>query len=309
MKKFLILISLITIFFVPGIIFASEIVFSPLSVTVAKGEFVKINVYVLPGEDRINAAEGKIIFPNNLLSVSKISYGNSILSFWPQIPAEKENGVISFSGVTPGGYDVGSGRGLLFSVIFKGEGEGRANLEFKDGLVLKDDGAGTATLLKLGNGNIIITKQSIGGESKESSALLEELNVGSDHELPESFTPLVGSNPTIFDGKYFLVFATVDKQSGIDYFEVKESLNKSGDDTKWIRAESPYQLSDQALQSFILVKAVDKAGNFRIETLALRNTQKFYQSVSFWVIIILIFLIFFLWRRKIRNSQSFFHEG
>ena len=123
-----------------------------------------------------------------------------------------------------------------------------------------------------------------------------------DRELPESFTPLMGSNPDIFNGKYFLVFNTVDKQSGIDHYEIQESLRKGGDESKWIRAESPHQLSDQTLRSFIIVKAVDKAGNFRIETLSLGNPQQFYQSIMFWVIIILILIGFLFLKKKFKNN-------
>jgi len=79
-----------------------------------------------------------------------------------------------------------------------------------------------------------------------------------DSTPPEDFKPEIGRDPAIFEGKYFLSFATIDATSGVDYFEVKEGKR----DFK--RAESPYLLEDQSLESKILVKAVDKAGNERI---------------------------------------------
>ena len=57
---------------------------------------------------------------------------------------------------------------------------------------------------------------------------------------------------------YFLVFSGIDKQTGIDYYEVKEGQGN------WKRAEFPYVLEDQTLQGIIEVRAVDKAGNERI---------------------------------------------
>ena len=55
-----------------------------------------------------------------------------------------------------------------------------------------------------------------------------------------------------------MVFATIDKTSGVDYYEVKEGKHD------FQRAESPYLLEDQSLRSKISVRAVDKAGNERI---------------------------------------------
>ncbi|MBU1877154.1 MAG: cohesin domain-containing protein [Patescibacteria group bacterium] len=75
---------------------------------------------------------------------------------------------------------------------------------------------------------------------------------------PEEFTLEIGQELTIFEGKYFLSFATIDKISGIDHYEVRDG---KGD---WKIAESPYLLKDQSLKSKILVRAVDKAGNEKI---------------------------------------------
>ncbi len=295
------LILFLTILVVPKVSVASEIIVEPTFSTVQNGDLIKVNLYVVPGEDRINAAEGKLVFSSGLLSVYNINFENSILTFWPEQPRAVTDGVITFSGVTLGGYNSRS-RGLLFSVVFKAIKEGKIRLYINDGLVLKDDGAGTATILELQDGNITVVEKTSANPSDSSSALLNELDWKNDVELPETFNPLVGSNPSIFMGKHFLVFATVDKQSGIDYYEVQESKRQSGDEKKWIRAESPYELTDQMLSSFIIVKAVDKAGNFRTETLLLGNTQKFYQSQLFFVILILIVTLstFFFLKRKFK---------
>lgn len=302
MKKYFLFYFSLTVLLIPSISFASEIVFAPSSVTIAKDELVKINVYLMLGTDKINAAEGKLIFPSDLLAISNISFGNSILSFWPEEPHKSADGIISFSGVAPGGYS--GSRGLLFSVIFKATKEGKAVLEINDGMVLKDDGAGTAAALKLNQGIINIVKKVSNTESTISSALSKEISWKSDTELPETFIPLVGSNPSIFDGKYFLVFATTDKQSGVDYYEVQESKRQSFEDNKWIRAESPYLLTDQALHSFISVKAIDHAGTFRTETLLPEYPQRFYQSSLFWVIIVVIFSVLVFFRRKLFKFLS-----
>jgi len=106
-----------------------------------------------------------------------------------------------------------------------------------------------------------------------------------DTTPPEEFPLEISQEPSIFEGKYFLSFATTDKTSGIDHYEVREG---KGD---WKIAEIPYLLKDQSLKSKISAKAVDKAGNERIaEYLPPRK------PFPYWIIfIIIICLIIIGW--------------
>lgn len=74
---------------------------------------------------------------------------------------------------------------------------------------------------------------------------------------PEEFSLKIGKEPTVFEGKYFLNFSTADNTSGIEYYEVKEGKRD------WKKVISPYLLEDQALGKEIIVRAYDKAGNYR----------------------------------------------
>ena len=78
-----------------------------------------------------------------------------------------------------------------------------------------------------------------------------------DVTSPKEFTLEIGQDPSMFGGKYFLSFATTDKTSGIDYYEVKEGKQ----DFK--KVSSPYLLEDQSLGKKIVVQAYDKAGNYQ----------------------------------------------
>jgi hypothetical protein len=84
-----------------------------------------------------------------------------------------------------------------------------------------------------------------------------------DEEEPLEFLPVVGKDPSVFKGDWFLAFAAADTGSGIDHYEVAETKTRWGVPT-YARAESPYRLVDQSLASYIYVKAVDRAGNERI---------------------------------------------
>ena len=121
-----------------------------------------------------------------------------------------------------------------------------------------------------------------------------------DATPPEEFKPEIGQDPSIFEGKYFLSFATTDKTSGIDYYEVKEApkeilrLPTGQGKRDWKRAESPYLLEDQYLKSKISVKAVDKAGNERISEI-IPPAKPF----PFWIIpVIIVGLVIIGWITK-----------
>ena len=289
-RKYYVLLLIFAAVVAPRISLAAEIFFTPSRGEAREDELIKMNVYVAPAGERINAVGGKLTFPNELLTVADINFGNSFLNFWPERPHSEKGGLIVFSGVVPGGFE-SLGKGLLFSVVFRARKEGRAMLRMTDASVLKDDGAGTAADLTLKQGSIAITKKELGGEATSSRELSLALDPKSDTEPPESFVPLIGASPDLFGGKHFLVFATTDKQSGIDHYEVEESANQMSDSAKWIRAESPYELSDRAMQGLIFIKAVDKAGNMRIATVLPKHPLPFYHSLLFWSILGMAFVI------------------
>ncbi len=305
MKKFLTSLSVfifVSIVFTPTV-FASKIYVSPTSTSVHQGERIAVHVYLGAEGDNINAVEGHLNYPSSMLSVDSIFFGNSILSFWPESPHKASDGVVSFSGVAPGGYN-SSNKGLLFTVVFKARTEGAAELSLSNMLALLDDGQGTKSNLSTKNASLTITKANPAEpESESSKSLSVESTILGDTEAPETFIPLIGKNPDIFDGKSFLVFTTTDKQSGVDYYEVQEGRYNIMFDKGWVVATSPHLLSDQNLHSSVHVRAYDKAGNFRTEILSPLYPVSFYQSIVFWVIIlVVIFLFVLIYKKKIKSK-------
>ena len=121
-----------------------------------------------------------------------------------------------------------------------------------------------------------------------------------DSTPPEDFKPEIGQDPAVFEGKYFLSFAATDKTSGIDYYEILEADRrgfKRGTTRKaeWRRAESPYLLEDQSLQSIIKVKPVDKAGNERIVEIKPPEKPFPYGLIILISIIVVIILAAIWW--------------
>ena len=91
--------------------------------------------------------------------------------------------------------------------------EGQGIIEAKDIKILLNDGMGTAASLSISPYQFTIS---------ETGAAIS-LPATVDKERPESFPIQVASDPSLFDGKYFIVFSTQDKGSGIDHYEIKEA--------------------------------------------------------------------------------------
>lgn len=251
-----------------------------------------ILVTIVANADKpINAIEGQINWPADLLTVKDIRTANSVINFWVNPPTATKQ-TINFTGITPGGF-VGE-KGQVFSIVFHSEKPGVAVIDFSNVKMLLNNNQGSPAVLDLKPSNIKISPD-LGVDSISNNF--------NDKELPETFQPVIGRDPNLLDGKNFLVFSTVDKNSGIISYQVKEVKHRLFSYfATWQEAVSPYVLLDQTLHSYIYVKAVDRAGNERVVKLNPQLTTKWYESIWFWGIIILVIL--FLVATRIKNDQT-----
>ena len=282
-------------FLLPQMVFAAQISFDAKTTQAQVGKKFEVILFVNTEQENINAFEGKVTFPNNLLDLKEIRDGNTIVNFWIEKPKARDNTIV-FSGVTPGGFN---GRnGLIFSAIFEAKKEGVAKFGVNDARTLRNDGIGSTAVLSIVPFEMVI--------SKEAQVKIPALPKIADREQPELFVPEIARDESISDGKWFIVFVTQDKASGIDYYEVKESRQKILTFfSRWRVAESPYVLQDQELRSYVFVKAVDRAGNERMVKINPQNPIGWYENYENWIIIILGLVIVyaikrFLWRKYIK---------
>ena len=214
---------------------------------------VNIDTY---GEE-INALEATLVLPEGVY-VSRIETGNSVVLFWVEAPKLTGN-TMTFSGITPGGFS-GVRKVLAIHGVFDAEALQQAY--FENVTALKNDGAGERTPVAL----------SLGMASFRA-----------DSAPPEAFAPTIASDPNVFDGKYFLVFATQDKGSGIKRYEVREGH------FGWFRkAESPYLLTRQKLDRDIYIKAIDHTGNERVIVVPAVHSGWWERYALFAILIVLI---------------------
>ncbi len=285
LKSLFIFVTLL-VWFIPKPSFSAEMFFQTEKILYGKNEDFIVKVFLDTDSVSVNAVEGKIVF-DDVLEIKEIIDGNSSINFWIEKPSNNLKGEIVFSGITAGGFN--GQEKFLFSVIFKAKQEGKAIINFKDAKVLKNDGIGTSVVVKKTPLDISI--------SNDSSSIKEIVSID-DNNPPEDFKPSIGIDPSIFDSKYFVVFSTQDKGSGIDHYEVREGFWG-----EYKVAESPYVLEDQSLTKKIYVKAVDKNKNELTVVVTAQNYIRWYQDYLIISIIMLLVMFLFFQKKWQRNTQ------
>lgn len=269
--------------FVAVPVFAAEIRLDAHKAEINSGEQFLVDI-IIHSEESLNAVEGRLVFPADQLIVKEIRDGNSVINFWVEKPRLESSGVILFSGITPGGFS--GANNSIFSVVFEAKNDGIASIVLDGTKALQNDGLGSQAILSTHDTAVSIKP----GSSNVPKETLTDI------ELPEDFNPTIQSDPNIFGGKYFLVFATQDKISGISNYKVRE-----GEWGWFTLAESPYVLKHQSLDRKIFVKAIDKSGNERIAVLNAQHQAPWYRQYTIFGIIsaVVVFGFFLkkLWSR------------
>ena len=275
----LLIVLIISFILLPTVVFGATLYLEPEG-----GQYYLEDVFVMEikidteGQE-INTVKADLTFSQELLEIKDFSKGNSILTLWPEEPSfSNQTGKIYFLGGIPGGY---SGKdGFLGKIIFKANKEGEATVQIEeDSQVLLNDGLGTLAKLTTRGAIFRVLAEKREVPEDEWKKVLKK-----DKIPPDPFEIKIGKEATVFEGKYFIAFSTIDKQTGIDYYEVKEGKRV------WEKAESPHLLEDQSLRSKISVKAVDKAGNERI-------SEYFPPKKPFpyWIIVLILVGIGVIW--------------
>lgn len=201
----------------------------------------------------INVVAASIVFPDHL-EVRSIRTGESALGLWVEEPRVEHN-KITFVGAIPNGLS--HSNVPLVAVVFSAR-----DMASRSAVILGD----VRAFLHAEDGGSVAVKlpEAIPlNFSTSTTSVLEQ-----DGVLPEDFFVMIVRNQDIFDGRLVAIFSAVDKQSGIDYFEMQEHRLRTPSTDGWVRARSPQLLSDQTRLSYVSVKAVDRAGNVRIVTVA-----------------------------------------
>jgi hypothetical protein len=273
--------------FVPAqIALAASLYIDPASTTMSRGDSIKMAVRLDTDEaagECVNAIDATISYDPSIQPVD-ISRGGSIFSIWVEEPIiDQEARTISFAGGLPNGY---CGRiegdprlsNVIVEIVFRSPGlqiggGSEANSATvavsPDSIAYLNDGLGTAVPLRA-FASIINLERSAGAEIIDPW----REQVQTDTTPPQQFSIELVRDDKAFNGEYFIVFNTADKETGISHYEVmEEPVSNLGRfswgraDAPWVETRSPFVLTDQSLNSIIRVRALDKAGNEYIATL------------------------------------------
>jgi len=202
-----------------------------------KAQAFTIEVFVDTGKETINALEGELLLPPEVV-VKDIYTGKSAILIWINEPREAGKTIL-FSGISPGGFQ---GKHPLFTLDLEPEDTDLSQISFQSVLALKNDGAGTASPVRL---------STVRGTLEEDDA------------PPEPFKIFVSSSPELFDGKLFASFTAQDKGTGIEKYEYAAAWIFSPGKNSWQEVQSPAVLKKADNFKRIYIRAFDKAGNVR----------------------------------------------
>lgn len=281
MNKFIKTFLLLVLIFLAQSVWAADVRLTTLNSEVSLKETFLVDVMV-DSKDSINALEGKLAYPSSALEVKEIRDGGSVINFWLERPADNSKGEIPFSGITPGGFS-GSNK-KVFSIVFQSTKLGEVKLDIQDLKVLLNDGNGTTTTST--SSGVVLKVVSVG------EAL--PVKVLEDREIPEDFIPILAQDPNLFDGKYFIVFSTDDKISGIDSYFIREGARG-----EFKKADSPYLLGDQTLHKKVFIRVADKSGNVREVVFDPQKENALYKNKLLFAIIILVAVVVWVLRKKL----------
>ena len=280
-------ILVFTLLIFPKLLFAAEFFMETNNSEPIVEETFVVDVYVNSLE-AANLVAGTVVFDESLLSLERITFGNSIVNFWIERPSERQPAEVSFAGLVAGGFS--STEALVLTMHLRAKTVGQATLNLTETKVLAHDGLGTE--LKVLNQPLVLNlKTGIPGEAVAIT----------DTEAPESFKPELVRRDDWFDGQAVLVFDTVDKGTGIEAYYVKEfAFSFMRPFKSWQLVSSPYVLNDQTERSIILIKAVDRAGNSEVVAVLPAKPRSVVMITSFGL---LGLLLLFYWRRKRKHAK------
>ncbi len=274
-------------------VLAAQIYFEqklPKTANIRAGDEILLDVILDSKDVEYNALEGHLSVSSEF-SIKEIVTGNSLISIWLENPQNHENDQVTFSGITPSGYN--NQRGLIFSVILKAEKRGSGKITVNNLNLFRNDGLGTREA----------------ESSVEKTFYIGDLSRG---EIPYTITLEDSKNPMIaevelvrekdlFDGDWSLLFLGSDKGSGIERFSVIEGSEI------FENVSSPYHITHQRLNKKISLIAHDADGNSEIVSVSIPGKVCLGRNCYGWLEpTIIIFIGITIWVfLKSRCKKSF----
>lgn len=313
----------VVLFVTPLFTFAADLYVDTTKKELNSGDTIISNVRINVLDECVNAISAEVHYDTTYLDAIDFSRGESLITLWIEEPlVDREKGTVRFAGGIPGGYCgrvIGDpalsntlGRIIFTAVPESIEPNGMATTSVSiasSSEVLLNDGFGTPAAANFGSVELTLVRR--GGPIINDWLQ----TVRADITAPEPFEIKVQRNDAMYGGKYFIAFSTIDKQTGVNHYEILETNPSlfgfdilTNRQTHWKEVESPYLLRDQSISSRLMVKAIDEAGNERISTFdppgSLPLKIILFELLQLSVIVLLIIGFAYLIYKNVRNVRS-----
>jgi len=260
-------------FLLPIPSYAMSFFFGSDQTVYGQNDSVVVNVFLDTDSETVNTVSGEV-YVGDTATIEGVREGNSSILFWIEKPKiNTQENIISFSGIVPGGIQ--GKNTFLFSIVVNPKSSEAIQFSMKDSLVLLHDGLGTEKSTSFIPKTIFIS---------DDLNFVSTIQTLTDVEAPEDFSPEIIQDPNLYDSQYVLVFATQDKGSGLDRYEVKEGFFG-----KYTESVSPYIIKNKNLTKTLFVKAIDRFGNERV---AIVHPQKKIFNENFILIFSILVIVF-----------------
>lgn len=272
---------------------AASIYFDVDSKEVGTGSPFPVRIY-LDSTKPINAVELTLDLPEGL-KLENFSDGNSIINLWVEKPNQKGSRV-TFAGLMPNGYQGEDAKLVELNFLAQRAGEITITID-SESLAHLNNASGTAEKISSPKLNL----RAVAGIKNATTSPADTIP-------PEEFVPKLVNLGTTTAPMWAAAFATQDKGSGVAGYEIYESSKRldaadpGKGEMEWQKAESPYVLNDQKRHSYIYIKAVDRQGNERIETISPQPAWSL-KTIGYIIIIAIVLIgLHAIVLRKRKNS-------
>ncbi len=282
---------------------AATFYFDPVQVTLGNGQTHATSLLINPTGESINAVAGSVRIPTSHIELVDITTNDSVVDLWIEQP-ELTGEMVRFAGIMPRGFDgirkpYGDERksGILLTLHYRALEEGSVPLVIEGVEAYLNDGNATPAEVEVVPGVVDIVR----------NARNLQTDTPLDVTPPERFVPLIVRDAALHDGKYVVVFHTVDRGSGVDHYEVAEvAADETVQDGDWRTAHSPHVLNDQDNVHDVYVKAVDRSGNERVEMatsedVPQKSDERALPLGILAVLFVLAAVLFFIRRRHFKT--------
>jgi hypothetical protein len=302
MKRFIKLITILSLIFVPTVAFAAEVSLERAFDPFFEESIYEIQVVLDPEGSEWTAVQGEILFESDSVRLLDLKTGGSLVGLWVDTPEIKGNRV-RFSGMTPGGG--GQEKGLLFSIFLQvaelQESE-ILTIELSDFVLSVYPDFSEPVEIKMSPLSLLLVSTSQPPQNVQIT----------DKTQPNGFSLSRIRSKLISSRHPVLLFQTVDDNAGISHYELFSSTREQEitedflESDGWVHVESPLILDKGLNDTYLYIKAVDRAGNVLTRSLdpeseepeVKRRAQLITLAVLFFLSLVILLYEHYFMRRS-----------